>query len=260
MTRLSHVLLALLLMCALPAWAGVIAGFDNGVGFALNTSGPPGANVAGGVATMTTMLNGQASSLFHNVKQNITTFSASFDYLAIPSFDMHAADGLVFVVQNSAVGTAALGSNGGGLGYQGIGNSVGVGYSIYPWSMTPSLGTTLGVNGALSPYQSVLPVQLTGTGVPVHVDISYDGVTLTQTLTRGVTSFSNSYNIDIAAAIGSGDAYIGFTASTGGWVSTQQVSNFNFNSPAQGMPLPAAVWAGGALGAMGMTLRRRWLK
>jgi hypothetical protein len=70
-----------------------------------------------------------------------------------------------------------------------------------------------------------------GNGDNIQVVLSYDGSVLTETLTdltNGAT-YSTSYTAVDLSQLGP-DAYVGFSAATGTFASTQTVSNFNFES------------------------------
>ena len=76
-------------------------------------------------------------------------------------------------------------------------------------------------------------------GDVLHAHITYDGTTLTLTLTDTVTkaSFTASRALNIPTTVGASTAYVGFTAGTGGLSSTQQVSAWTYTS---GSATPAA--------------------
>ncbi len=77
-------------------------------------------------------------------------------------------------------------------------------------------------------------VNMTASGVNLHSGdilhayITYDGTTLTLTLTDTVTnaSFTTSTAIDIPTTVGGNTAYVGFTAGTGGLAATQEILNW----------------------------------
>ena len=178
------------------------------------------------------------------------------------------ADGFTFTIQNDPNGTAALGSGGGGLGYGSdgggaiINNSVAVKFDAYkPGGDNSSTGLYFegDLPAAGSPSPDDVYVPLSGTGIDFNaaataaephtfqVELSYDGTTLTETiddLTTGAT-FSTSYQVNIAAYVGSGTALVGFTAGTGGATSIQDIDtwsgSFLNNPPA--FPHVSAPWS-----------------
>jgi hypothetical protein len=144
------------------------------------------------------------------------------------------ADGTVFVLQNSPAGPSAVGGAGGALGYaSAVSPSVGLALNIYNNGTTILPGFSLASNGALNapPYLSTAPVNLAG-GNPIAVQVSYDGMTVSFTLTDTVTTdtFSASAPLDIPGGVGADTAYVGFTAGSGGLASNQQITDFVFTS------------------------------
>jgi hypothetical protein len=79
-------------------------------------------------------------------------------------------------------------------------------------------------------------LSLTSSGVnlhnpdPMHAHVTYDGTTLTLTLTDTVTaaSFTASKAINIPTTVGANTAYVGFTAGTGGETAVQQILNWTY--------------------------------
>jgi len=67
-------------------------------------------------------------------------------------------------------------------------------------------------------------------GHVMHAHLAYDGTTLTLTLTDTVTNstFTASQVINIPATVGANTAFVGFTAGTGGTVSTQDVLSWTY--------------------------------
>jgi len=213
-----------------------ITGFT---GFISNGAGLDGTNSA---ATLTDNGGGEAHSIFSSSAVSIANgFTASFVYTASGN---RAADGMAFVIQNSASGASALGGTGGGLGYGGqptgtttggIPNSVALEFNLYTNGGQP-IGTGLNVNGLTGNYISSGPVNL-ASGDPIAVYLTYNSITqaLTEILTDQTTlaSYSTVFtgvNIFDPTILNGTAGYIGFTGGDGGLTSTQTVSNFAFNN------------------------------
>jgi hypothetical protein len=66
----------------------------------------------------------------------------------------------------------------------------------------------------------------------MHVHVTYDGITLTWTISDTVTkaNYTASTAIDIPDIVGGDTAYVGFTGATGTFTSTQSVSNWTYIS------------------------------
>ena len=216
-----------------PSLASLSGFGTNGAGWTVNQSGSfTSTAIASDVLTLTdnNALN-QARTAFYNTQVPVSTaFTASFTYTAGGS---KLADGIAFVLQDK--GVTALGGSGGSLGYGGITPSVATEINIYTGA-TGGIGinATLATNGAIPTNESVSPVVL-NSGDPINVSLNYNPTTqmLTETLTDATNSadtFTQVYpGANLASILGSGTAYVGFTGSDGGSVSTQQISNFSFN-------------------------------
>jgi len=96
------------------------SGFGSGAGLTLN-----GAAVTGGVLMVTDGGIAEGRSAWATNPVNVQTFTTDFTFQQTSA----TADGFTFTIQNA--GTAALGNNGAGLGYAGIGTSVAVKFDIY---------------------------------------------------------------------------------------------------------------------------------
>jgi hypothetical protein len=78
-------------------------------------------------------------------------------------------------------------------------------------------------------------------GHPFAVTLTYDGTTLSITMTDSVThaTFSRSWTINIPATVGGNTAYAGFTGGTGGAASVAAITSWTFTAGAtQSAPLP----------------------
>jgi len=95
--------------------------------------------------------------------------------------------------------------------------------------------TGLFLNGAMPTTPSV---DMSSSGVdlhsghPLHAHLSYDGATLTLTLTDTVTnaSFTTSWQVDIPFNVGDVVGYVGFTGGTGGYAAVQNIQSWTYSS------------------------------
>jgi hypothetical protein len=178
----------------------------------------------------------EASSAWFTSPVNVQSFTTDFTFqLTNPN-----ADGMTFTIQN--VGTTALGSTGGGLGYastvcnstSGIGTSVAVKFDLFQNCQEGNNSTGLYTNGA-SPTS---PATALGGGVNLHsgdifqVHMTYNGAALTMTITDTVTNatFTTSWTINIPAIVGGNTAFVGFTAGTGGQTAKQEIIGWTYGS------------------------------
>ncbi|HVX60745.1 MAG TPA: pre-peptidase C-terminal domain-containing protein, partial [Pirellulales bacterium] len=185
----------------------------------------------GGVARLTNGQQFEPASVFSNSRVNIDRFVSSF------TFQFHGgtspmADGMTFTIQGDSPG--AIGPSGGALGYAGIANSVAVKFDLWNDAGEGYNSTGLFSNGA---NPSVPSINLDGTGINLQsgdafrVDMNYhDGNVLDVTITdlqTGATA-AQSYAVNIPALVGGDTAYVGFTASTGGWTTTTDIQSWTF--------------------------------
>jgi hypothetical protein len=72
----------------------------------------------------------------------------------------------------------------------------------------------------------------------MHAHITYDGASLTLTITDTVTAatFTTSWSIDIPSTIGSSTAYAGFTGGTGSNTATQDIVTWIYTTTAAAPP------------------------
>jgi hypothetical protein len=202
-------------------------------------------------------LNGddlQTGSFFANTPLTIGRFATTFIVRLSEGTQPYYADGFTFVIQANA--PTSLGSGLGGLGYQGIGNSVAVKFGSFAYPGDPSNSSTgLVLNGAPPRGGVTTGDVLLNSQNPKRVTLGYDGTTLTEMITDTLTgvSFSTSFMVNIPLVIGSDQAYVGFTASTGSpgagsfW-QLQDIGSWTFTSqaPLPGEPSNLRVTATGA--------------
>ncbi len=178
----------------------------------------------------------EASSAWFTTPVNVQSFTTDFSFqLTNPN-----ADGMTFAIQNA--GLTALGPTGGGLGYgaglpggtPGIPTSVAVKFDLFQNSHEGNNSTGLYTNGA-SPTSPAITL---GGGVNLHsgdifqVHMTYDGTTLTMTITDTVTNatFTTSWAINIPGTVGGNTALVGFTAGTGGQTAKQEIITWKYGS------------------------------
>jgi fibronectin type 3 domain-containing protein len=202
--------------------------FKSTAGLQLNGS----AAKSGTVLQLTNGGTNQAGSAFTTTAVDVAKFTTSFNFqLVNPN-----AEGFTFTIQNSPAGAAALGPNGGGLGYGGTGgitNSVAIKFDLANTAGEGNDSTGVYLNGAAP---TVPAIDLTNTGINLHsgdvfnVAMGYDGDTLTVTIkdTQTGATATQKYVVDIVGAVGSTTAYVGFTGSTGSQTATQNIRSWTF--------------------------------
>jgi hypothetical protein len=208
-------------------------------GFTLNGS----AIVKGPALQLTDGGTGEAGSVFFSNVVSVQGFSTTFNFqLVNPD-----ADGMTFTLQGDSPNS--IGNSGGSLGYATIPNSVAIKFDLYNNDGEGTDSTGLFVDGdmpsspSIDPHTADTSIDMTSSGVDLHsgdamsVNLAYDGVTLTETVTDTTTQaeFTHSYTINIPSFIGSGYGYVGFTAGTGGLTSTQNILNWTY-SPVAAAP------------------------
>ncbi len=194
--------------------------------------------------TDTTAAN-EVASAFWTTPVNVKMFTNDFTFQQTSP----SADGFTFTIQG--VGATATGPGGGGLGYGpdapggtgGIATSIAVKFDLYDNDGEGPNSTGLYTNGA-SP---TLPATTLGGNVNLHsgdifhVVMSYDGTTLTMTITdttNTAQSFTTSWPINIPGTVGGNTAYVGFTAGTGGLTSTQEIITWSYSTTGTTTPPP----------------------
>jgi len=211
-------------------------GFADGTGFTFLN----GATVAGGALQLSDGGNFENRVVWYTTPVNVQSFTTDFSFQITPA-SPNASDGFTFAIQN--MGLNANGGIGGALGYQGIKPSVAVKFDTFNNDGEGVNSTGFYTNGVAPTVPSL---DLTPSGVNLHsgdimhAHLTYDGATLTLTLTDTVTgaSFNASQAINIPGTVGGNTAFVGFTAGTGGTVSTQNILNWTY-TPAPPPPTTA---------------------
>jgi autotransporter-associated beta strand protein len=158
----------------------------------------------------------------------------TFTY-SVPTASAPPADGITFGFQNQNL--AALGTNGGGLGYTGITPSAVAQINIFPNNTAGGVGSGVGViTGGQTPPSGVTATGAVnaGTTTPTNVTYTWDGTNADIKLVQGANTFdSGPIPLNIAAQFPGGVAFLGFTGGTGGSTAQQQIANLVFTSPSQ---------------------------
>jgi hypothetical protein len=172
----------------------------------------------------------EGRAIWYSTPLNIQKFTTDFTFQITPA-SANIADGMTFAIQNQ--GLTAQGGIGQALGYQDVTPSVAVKFDTYSNSGEGVNSTGFYTNGAAP----ILPaIDLTPSGVDLHsghvmhAHLTYDGTTLTLTLTDTVTNatFTAAQAINIPATVLANTAFVGFTGGTGGSVSTQNILSWTY--------------------------------
>ena len=166
----------------------------------------------------------QAATAFARHPMSVAAFTTQFDFQLTKAF----ADGITFIVQGT--GDRALGSNGQGLGYQGIGKSVAVKFDLYEDADSMGLfvdGASPRGGNSVSFRQSKIDLR---SGHKFRVSMRYADARLEVTITDLQTQarFSQQYTVDIPALVGSPVGFVGFGASTGQMTAVQEIVNWTY--------------------------------
>jgi glucose/arabinose dehydrogenase len=224
--------------------------FASATGISLNGD----AVLAGGALRLTSAQNNQNGTAFFNAPLPVsetTSLQTSFQFQMTGGQGSGGADGLVFVLQNSAAGPAALigSSTGGGLGYAGLGTSLAIEFDTYENADDVNDNhISILVNGTVSPAIQTrsAPVDL-NSGNPINAWIDYNGNTnqlsvfATDVATKPASPLMTA-TIDLESLVGA-QAYLGFTAATGGLNNNHEILNWQTSldvPPTTSPPNPGA--------------------
>ncbi len=163
-------------------------------------------------------------------------FSATFAFQTT-SRTLPRADGLAFVIQNSPEGTDAIGSAGDGVGYSLIENSLVIEFDTWVNTAYVETGPHVAVHGIDDGLNSssdatritmVVAPQLI-TDEIIYVRVEYVPGILRVYLNDFTTPFIE-IDVDLGSQLDllSGEAFVGFTASTGGVSQSHRLLSFNF--------------------------------
>jgi Legume lectin domain len=170
---------------------------------------------------------------------NAITFGPSYGFSTRFTFNMNTqrgggADGIVFVIQPRG---NSVGGSGGGIGYGGITKSLGVEYDTFSNGAIDEFSNNhigIDLNGSLNSLvqNNALPF-IMDSGKDLTSWIDYNGTTktievrLNNSNVRPLSAIL-SYNFDLAATIGTTNAFVGFTSGTGGGAANHDLINWEF--------------------------------
>jgi glucose/arabinose dehydrogenase len=226
---------------ALPAAAQApLAGlnysnFNSTAGLTLNGN----ASASSGALALTPAIRTQAGSAFATTSYQIngdTSFNTQFQFRLSGGDGANGADGFTFVLQNDSRGASAVGGTGGAVGYSNIARSLAIEFDTYDNGAIDPDGNHIsllrnGSGNALSNASTNIDLN---SGNAVSAWIDYDGATnqlqvfLSSDGTKPGTALLTE-TIDLAAIVGS-QAFVGFTAGTGGLSNIQAIQSWQFNA------------------------------
>jgi hypothetical protein len=267
--KLRYVGLAAVLVIGLkasPVQADTIVfpNFNSTAGLQLNGSAAVATTVDGRVLRLTPAAPSQAGSAFSTdpiiFASATDTFSTFFQFRITNRGGINPADGIAFVIQPNSNN---VGSGGGGLGYQGIGNSLGVEFDTYLNGGLDASANHVGIdtNGNLAsltqapPYATTTTCQATtgydfgcmSNGDVWSAWIDYNGTNLVVAIADNSTVRpANLINLplNLSSIIGGNSAFVGFTAGTGAGWENQDILNWQYVNtfdPIAAVPEPASL-------------------
>lgn len=220
--------------------------FSSTSGLQLNGSAAQAVDDASrSVLRLTPANYGQSGSTFSTAPVSLASdasFSSAFHFRITNSWgicdeDGCGADGLVFAVQTVA---SNVGGAGGGIGYQGIANSVGIEFDTWNnGSWDDNNGNHVGVNlgGNIdSAVQASVGTRMNN-GDVWSAWVDYNGATdaLEVRLSQGANASRPTlalltYTVDLTTVLGSTDAFVGFTSGTGSAYGNHDILDWQFES------------------------------
>lgn len=239
----------------------------NGDAILATASGP------GNVLRLTDNYN-ESGSVFSTSPVTLTgaSFSTFFAFQMTNSRgiidpDGTGADGIVFVVQTVS---NTAGGAGGGIGYAGLADSVGIEFDTWLNGAWDPSGNHVGVNleGNIASYATVNEATRFNNGAVWYSWIDYNGDTdlleVRYSMAASRPAAANlAYTVDLELVLGSPNAYVGFTGGTGSAANEHDILQWQFNAEYDPIdnpvPEPATVLGGFGLAALigARALRRK---
>lgn len=232
-----------LLVCSQASGQTTFSNFCDTSAFTLNGS-TGGLNPNGDCALRLTSGLGQSGSAFLTNTISLAadaSFSTFFRFqisnpVGIGDGDGQGADGLVFVVQTVANN---VGGSGGGIGYAGIADSVGIEFDTFDngGGFGDPDGNHVGIDleGNIASVQAQPVATRLNNGEIWFAWVDYNGATdnlevrLSDTAARPAAPLMTR-SVDLAAVLGQTNAFIGFTSGTGAGANTHDILSWQFNA------------------------------
>jgi hypothetical protein len=232
-------------------------GFSNTTGLTFAGSATTTTTGDGTVARITPAATSQSGAFYSTTSVTLgsnATFSTQFQFRFTNEGGIDPADGITFVLAQNPTG---LGAAGGGLGYQGVPNSVAIEFDTFNNGEVGG-DNHVGINtgGALNDLSATAVYGISSCGFNTtagcmsngHLwtaNISYDGSKLNVSLSDPAEGFTfnaiNNFGINIASFLGTNNAFVGFTGGTGSGFENQDIVNWQFaNTATIGVPGPVA--------------------
>ncbi|MGH2415267.1 MAG: lectin-like domain-containing protein, partial [Microcystaceae cyanobacterium] len=165
-----------------------------------------------------------------------TSFQTQFQFRLREGQRSRGADGFAFILRNSEADSESLGSEGGGLGYNGITQSLAVEFDTYKnsWDENNNHVALLNDGDITHALAQGNPSFDLNKGSSRNAWIDYDGST--NNLQVFVSDNTNKpdtplldYTLDLASVLGS-RAFVGFSAATGRRSNAQEIQSWKFSS------------------------------
>lgn len=144
-------------------------------------------------------------------------------------------DGLVFTLQTVS---NTAGTQGGGLGYMGLDNSIGIEFDTWGNDVFNDVSDNhagINVNGSVVSVESIDEPTRFNDGDSWYAWVDYDGSTDTLEVRYSLypsrpSEYSLSYNVDLVDIFNASPVYVGFTASSGGAAQIHNIEQFAFEN------------------------------
>ena len=231
-----------------PTFSREFATFSDATGLTINGN----ATISGAALRLTTNIANQVGSAFLSNPLTIgpdTSFTTRWVFRAHGTAD--GADGLTFTIQG--VGANAIGVGGGGLGYDGLGQSLAIEADNYAGATDPN-ANHLGIlsSGSVATHLATFTPGWDLENAASHtVWVEYDGpanqlrVYAAQGIvTQRPDSPVMAATVDLPALVGS-QAWFGFTAATGGAFNNHDIEAWSLSVNAFALPASPVVTAPG---------------